>query len=61
MRVPVEGVKGKVAVKISGGMLLQWTVSPGTHLASRVAISRCFEDAAKENSAALGSPAICSD
>ncbi len=36
VRVPVEGVKGKVAVKISGGMLLQWTVSPGTHLAGRV-------------------------
>jgi pimeloyl-ACP methyl ester carboxylesterase len=36
VRVPVEGVKGKVAVKISGGMLLQWTVSPGTHLAGKV-------------------------
>jgi pimeloyl-ACP methyl ester carboxylesterase len=36
VRVPVDGVKGKVAVKISGGMLLQWTVSPGTHLAGKV-------------------------
>lgn len=36
VRVPVEGVEGKVAVKISGGMLLQWTVSPGTHLAGKV-------------------------
>jgi pimeloyl-ACP methyl ester carboxylesterase len=36
VRVPVQGVKGKVAVKISGGMLLQWTVSPGTHLAGKV-------------------------
>jgi pimeloyl-ACP methyl ester carboxylesterase len=36
VRVRVQGVKGKVAVKISGGMLLQWTVSPGTHLAGKV-------------------------
>jgi pimeloyl-ACP methyl ester carboxylesterase len=36
VRVPVEGVKGTVAVKVSGGMLLQWTVSPGTHLAGKV-------------------------
>jgi pimeloyl-ACP methyl ester carboxylesterase len=36
VRVSVPGVKGKVAVKISGGMLLQWTVSPGTHLAGKV-------------------------
>ncbi len=36
VRVPVEGVKGKVAVTISGGMLVQWTVSPGTHLAGKV-------------------------
>jgi pimeloyl-ACP methyl ester carboxylesterase len=34
--VTVPGVKGKVAVMISGGMLLQWTVSPGTHLAGEV-------------------------
>jgi pimeloyl-ACP methyl ester carboxylesterase len=39
VRVPVQGVKGKVAVKISGGMLLQWTVSPGTHLAGTVPAS----------------------
>jgi pimeloyl-ACP methyl ester carboxylesterase len=36
VRVPVQGVKGKVAVTISGGMLLQWTISPGTHLAAKV-------------------------
>ncbi|HEX3738001.1 MAG TPA: alpha/beta hydrolase, partial [Solirubrobacterales bacterium] len=36
VRVPVQGVKGLVKVKISGGMLLQWTVSPGTHLAGKV-------------------------
>jgi pimeloyl-ACP methyl ester carboxylesterase len=36
VHVPVQGVTGKVAVKISGGMLLQWTVSPGTHLAGTV-------------------------
>jgi pimeloyl-ACP methyl ester carboxylesterase len=35
-RVKVEGVKGRVAVKISGGMLVQWAVSPGTHLAGTV-------------------------
>jgi pimeloyl-ACP methyl ester carboxylesterase len=36
VRVPVPGVEGLVAVTISGGMLLQWTVSPGTHLAGKV-------------------------
>jgi pimeloyl-ACP methyl ester carboxylesterase len=36
VRVPVQGVNGLVKVKISGGMLLQWTVSPGTHLAGKV-------------------------
>ncbi|HYC80762.1 MAG TPA: alpha/beta hydrolase [Solirubrobacterales bacterium] len=36
VRVPVDGVKGLVPVTISGGMLLQWTVSPGTHLAGKV-------------------------
>jgi pimeloyl-ACP methyl ester carboxylesterase len=36
VNVTVPGVKGKVAVMISGGMLLQWTVSPGTHLAGEV-------------------------
>ena len=34
--VAVPGQSGKVSVKISGGMLLQWTVSPGTHLAAKV-------------------------
>ncbi len=34
--VAVPGHSGKVSVKISGGMLLQWTVSPGTHLAAKV-------------------------
>jgi pimeloyl-ACP methyl ester carboxylesterase len=34
--VDVPGHSGKVAVKISGGMLVQWTVSPGTHLAGKV-------------------------
>lgn len=34
--VQVPGHSGKVSVKISGGMLLQWTVSPGTHLAAKV-------------------------
>lgn len=35
-RVKVPGVKGRVPVMISGGMLLQWAVSPGTHLAGTV-------------------------
>jgi pimeloyl-ACP methyl ester carboxylesterase len=34
--VDVPGHSGKVRVKISGGMLLQWTVSPGSHLAAKV-------------------------
>ncbi|HXM07239.1 MAG TPA: alpha/beta hydrolase [Candidatus Acidoferrum sp.] len=34
--VAVPGHAGKVKVKISGGMLLQWAVSPGTHLAAKV-------------------------
>jgi pimeloyl-ACP methyl ester carboxylesterase len=34
--VAVPGHSGKVNVKISGGMLLQWTVSPGTHIAAKV-------------------------
>jgi pimeloyl-ACP methyl ester carboxylesterase len=34
--VQVPGHSGKVSVKISGGMLLQWTISPGTHLAAKV-------------------------
>ena len=36
VKVAVPGHSGKVSVKISGGMLLQWTVSPGTHLAAKV-------------------------
>jgi pimeloyl-ACP methyl ester carboxylesterase len=34
--VAVPGQSGKVKVKISGGMLLQWAVSPGTHLAPKM-------------------------
>src|SRR5262249_28158589 len=34
--VHVQGRRGKVNVKISGGMLVQWAVSPGTHVAARV-------------------------
>ena len=34
--VRVRGHAGKVPVKISGGMLLQWAVSPGTHVAATV-------------------------
>ena len=34
--VDVEGIDEPVKVTISGGMLVQWTVSPGTHLASTV-------------------------
>lgn len=34
--VQVPGRAQKVAVTISGGMLLQWTISPGTHLAAKV-------------------------
>ena len=34
--VNVGGVAKPVTVMISGGMLLQWTVSPGTHMARRV-------------------------
>jgi pimeloyl-ACP methyl ester carboxylesterase len=36
VNVAVPGHSGKVSVKISGGMLVQWTVSPGTHLAAKV-------------------------
>jgi pimeloyl-ACP methyl ester carboxylesterase len=36
VKVAVPGHPGKVNVKISGGMLLQWTVSPGTHFAAKV-------------------------
>ena len=34
--VSVPGVAGPVNVMISGGMLVQWTVSPGTHIAAEV-------------------------
>ena len=34
--VQVPGQSGKASVKISGGMLFQWMVSPGTHLAAKV-------------------------
>ncbi|HET6275541.1 MAG TPA: alpha/beta hydrolase [Candidatus Cybelea sp.] len=37
--VQVPGHAGNVKVKISGGMLVQWTVSPGTHLAAKVPAS----------------------
>lgn len=36
IQVDVPGVSGKVNVMISGGMLLQWAVSPGTHLAAKM-------------------------
>lgn len=36
VRVRVEGRRRPVAVTISGGMLVQWAVSPGTHLAAQV-------------------------
>ena len=35
----VPGHSGKVNVKISGGMLVQWAVSPGTHVAAKVPAS----------------------
>lgn len=34
--VSVPGVAGPVNVTISGGMLMQWAVSPGTHMAAEV-------------------------
>jgi len=36
VRVRVPGVKRLVRVMISGGMLVQWAVSPGTHLAGKL-------------------------
>lgn len=36
VRVQVPGRSGSVDVKISGGMLLQWAISPGTHLAAKL-------------------------
>jgi pimeloyl-ACP methyl ester carboxylesterase len=35
-QVEVPGHPGKVNVMISGGMLLQWAVSPGTHIAGKM-------------------------
>jgi pimeloyl-ACP methyl ester carboxylesterase len=37
--VQVQGRTGKVNVKISGGMLVQWAVSPGTHFAAKLPAS----------------------
>ncbi|HLY03238.1 MAG TPA: alpha/beta fold hydrolase [Candidatus Cybelea sp.] len=37
--VRVSGHSGRVKVKISGGMLVQWAVSPGTHVAAKVPAS----------------------
>jgi pimeloyl-ACP methyl ester carboxylesterase len=34
--VTVPGHSGKVSVTISGGMLVQWAVSPGTHIAGKM-------------------------
>jgi pimeloyl-ACP methyl ester carboxylesterase len=39
VKAQVPGHPGKVSVKISGGMLLQWAVSPGTHLAAKLPAS----------------------
>jgi pimeloyl-ACP methyl ester carboxylesterase len=36
VNVAIPGQSGKVNVTISGGMLLQWTVSPGTHVAAKI-------------------------
>lgn len=36
VNVQVPGHAGSVKVTISGGMLLQWAVSPGTHLAAKL-------------------------
>ena len=36
MKVSVPGVAEPVKVMISGGMLVQWAVSPGTHMAAEV-------------------------
>lgn len=53
VRVAVPGHSGKVAVKISGGMLVQWAVSPGTHLAATVPAS--FDALAHGNPAPIAS------
>lgn len=39
VKLQVPGNSGKVNVKISGGMLVQWAVSPGTHVAAKVPAS----------------------
>jgi pimeloyl-ACP methyl ester carboxylesterase len=39
VNVQVPGHSGKVQVKISGGMLVQWAVSPGTHVAATLPAS----------------------
>ncbi|HYL27972.1 MAG TPA: alpha/beta fold hydrolase, partial [Candidatus Nitrosotalea sp.] len=39
VKVQVPGHSGKASVKISGGMLVQWAVSPGTHVAAKVPAS----------------------
>jgi pimeloyl-ACP methyl ester carboxylesterase len=36
IKVQLSGRSGTVNVKISGGMLVQWAVSPGTHIAAKV-------------------------
>ena len=38
-KVAVPGHSGKVNVMISGGMLVQWAVSPGTHFAAKMPAS----------------------
>ena len=39
VKVQVPGHSGKVNVKISGGMLVGWAMSPGTHVAAKVPAS----------------------
>lgn len=39
VKVQVPGHSGEVNVKISGGMLVGWAVSPGTHVAAKVPAS----------------------
>lgn len=39
VKVKVPGHSGMVNVKISGGMLVQWAVSPGTHIAAKLPAS----------------------
>jgi len=51
--VKVPGHPGTVKVKISGGMLVQWAVSPGTHLAAKV--PSAFDALAHGNPAPIAS------